>query len=241
MAGIHFIGPSPLSYNPPIPSAEVVTDSLEQYINPQISSTADQSGNGRNVTLQGGLSLDGNNYYALNASGKYINAGWQQTLNAQFTWACWINVKVGGNASVDPNLITNYITSTTPFWFMGLRGSIRADNGSFLWNGRTTTNNEIGGNIEGSDTRGAWHYHALAYDATTGDFEYWLDGTSVNSGTKTGETGNYTSAQNIIVYGGHLTRYFTDALGGAFQLYSKYLSDAEVLQNYNALKADYGL
>ena len=115
--------------------------------------------------------------------------------------------------------------------------------GSIYMNGRTTTNNEMPQRVlESGDMRGdGWHYWAAAYNGATGAYYGWKDGVLTVSGTDGAETGNYTSGQNQIFFGGHLARYFVDAEGGPVQLYSKILSDDEVLQNYNADKGRYGL
>ena len=245
MSGIHFFQSAVNSYNPPAAGTpEVVVDSLEQYINPLISSTADQSGNGRNATLVGGLSLDGNSYYDIDTSGKYINSGWSQTLTGEFTWAAWFNLGASGLSSVPTNIITNYITSTTPFSIFGVEGTNYTNPGGVYGRSmRSTSNNEASKIfIETSDMRGdGWHYWAWAHDCATGNYNLYKDGSLVTSGTDGSATGDYTSGQNQIFFGGHLNRFFTNSKGGAVQLYSKKLSDEEVLQNYNALKADYGL
>lgn len=221
---------------------EVVTDSLEQYINPLISSTADQSGNGRNATLVGGLALDGDSYYDLNGFGKWIDLSWQQTLNAGFTWSGWLNItSVAATAPV--NIISNYRTSTTPFFQYLIEDASDISPGELMMNGRTTTNNFFGDvDLSTTDYRDSnWYNFVVSYDATTGQRKGYVNGTLVHDVTDGTEVGDYTSAQDLVAYGGHLDRYFDSALGGALMLYSKQLSDEEVLQNYNALKADYGL
>lgn len=220
---------------------QIVTDSLEQYIDPAVSPTADQSGNGRNVSLQGGLSVS-SGAYVLNATGKYIEAGWSQTLNAQWTWAAWMNVTTV-RTTAPPNVISNYKTSTTPYAQLQMEDSNDPNPGSLVVSLRTTTGNQRpDSDLDTTDLADStWHYLAYAYDATTGQLKGWVDGVNTYDVTDGTETGNYTSGQNIIVYGGHLARYFVDALGGPFQLYSKMLTDDEILQNFDADKARFGL
>lgn len=223
--------------------AQVVTDSLEQWVDPLVSSTVDQSGNGRNVTLNGGLSTSGG-VYILDGSSKYINGGWGQTLTTTWTWCGWFKVNAGGIGTAPTNIITNYITSTTPFFSMHVYGSSHPTRpGGVFFHGRTTGGNEIPEReIEVNDMRGdGWHYWCCAYNGATGAYYGWKDGSLVNSGTDAGETGNYTSGQNLAIYGGHLARFFSDAEGGPFQIYSKKLSDDEVLQNFDADKSRFGL
>jgi hypothetical protein len=236
LMGRAYIG-GQLAYGAAPIGAQVVTDSLEQWIDPLVSSTADQSGNGRNVTLNGGLTTSAGNYI-LDGSGKYINSGWSQTLTTIWTWCGWLKINVGDSAT-GTTMVSNYITSTTPFFNI----NNPAATGGVTINGRTTTGNEIEAiTIEASNMRGdGWHYWCAGYNGATGAYYGWKDGVLTVSGISVGDTGNYTSAQNVIFFGGHLARYFSDAEGGPVQLYSKILSDAEVLENYNADKGRYGL
>ena len=224
---------------------QVVTDGLEQWIDPLVSSTADQSGNGRNVTLNGGLTTSGGNYI-LDANGKYISNGWSQTLNSTWTWCAWM--KIGpGNAAIGPvyvNIISNYQTSTTPFAQMGFNGYNESNNGQMSIRAmRTTTNNEANRVfVTNDDMRNdTWYYYCWGHNASTGQYWGWRNGVLEVNATDAAETGDYTSGQNLVTYGGHSGRTFGDAEGGPFQIYNRVLSDDEVLQNYNADKGRYGL
>lgn len=222
---------------------QVVTDGLEQWIDPLVSSTADQSGNGRNVTLQGGLTTSGGNYI-LNGSGKWVDNGYAQTLNSTWTWCGWLKVNAGGVGTLYTNIISNYRTSTTPFCQMGIDGTNDVEPGRMSIRAmRTTTNNEANRvYVSNVDTRGdGWHYYCWGHNAATGQYWGWKDGSLLVNATDAAETGNYTSGQNYVTYGGHQSRYFSDAEGGPFQIYNRVLSDDEVLQNYNADKGRYGL
>ena len=117
--------------------AQVVTDSLEQWIDPLVSSTADQSGNGRNVTLNGGLSTSGG-VYILDGGSKYIDAGWQQTLSTTWTWCTWFKINAAGMTTLPNSIISNYQTSTTPFFFLGVEGTNYTNPSGIFLNGRTT-------------------------------------------------------------------------------------------------------
>lgn len=223
----------------------VVTDGLEQWIDPLVSTTVDQSGNGRNVTLNGGLTTSGGNYI-LDGGTKYISNGWSQTLTGEFSWCAWM--KIGsGNAAIGPvyvNIISNYQTSTTPFSQMGFNGYNESNNGQMSIRAmRTTGNNEAARVFMSADDMrdDTWHYYCWSHNCATGEYWGWKDGSLLLNATDAAETGNYTSGQNLITYGGHSSRYFADAEGGPFQIYNKVLSDDEVLQNYNADKARYGL
>ena len=141
------------------------------------------------------------------------------------------------------NLITNYITSTTPFALFAVEGTNYTNPaGVFARSMRTTTNNEANKVfIETGDMQGdGWHYWVWTHNAATGNYNLYKDGSLVTSGTDAAETGNYTSAQNLVFFGGHSSRYFSDAEGGPVQLYSKQLSADEVLQNFDANKSRYG-
>jgi hypothetical protein len=226
-----------------VPAPVVVTANLEQWIDPAISDTLDQSVNGRNVTLEGSLTTSGGNYI-LNGGTKCVANGWSQTLTTTWTWCTWFRLYANGMGAQFTNIIGNYISTTTPFAQVVIPGTGNADTGKVLINSmRTTTNNpNTALSLSTIDERGSgWHYYCWAYNAVTGQYSAWQDGQLILSGTLPSEVGNYTSGQNLKTYGGHFGRHFSNAEGGPFQIYSSFLSNAEVLQNFDADRGRYGL
>jgi hypothetical protein len=88
---------------------------------------------------------------------------------------------------------------------------------------------------------GKWIYAVGTYDGTTTRMYGIKDGSlSQSSGTgKTGATNTFTSDFRII--GNQYPDYFTNGQCGTAFVYNRVLSQAEVLQNYNATKTRFGL
>ena len=88
---------------------------------------------------------------------------------------------------------------------------------------------------------GKWIYAVGTYDGTTTRIYGIKDGTlSQSSGTsKSGATNTFTS--DFIVIGNQYPYYFTNGQCGTAFVYNRVLSQAEILQNYNAQKTRFGL
>ncbi len=88
-----------------------------------------------------------------------------------------------------------------------------------------------------------WQQHMVTYDNSTGNAKFYINGSTIGN---TGSTASKLAASAGTHSIGYLAQYgfsssnFVGRLG-IIRVYSKKLSDAEVLQNYNANKADYGL
>ena len=80
-----------------------------------------------------------------------------------------------------------------------------------------------------------WHHWAFTANATTGSMKIYLDGVEWKSGT--GKTKPFTNANgDIRRFGrGNLGAYHSGDISN-FQLYKKELSQAEVIQNFDAMK-----
>jgi hypothetical protein len=88
---------------------------------------------------------------------------------------------------------------------------------------------------------GKWIYAVGTYDGTTTRMYGIKDGSlSQSSGTgKSGATNTFTSDFRII--GNQYPDYFTNGQCGTAFVYNRVLSQAEILQNYNATKGRFGL
>ena len=92
-------------------------------------------------------------------------------------------------------------------------------------------------------TDSTWRQHMVTYDNSTGNAKFYINGSTIgNTGSTASKLAAYAGTHSI----GYLNEYgfsSSNLVGrvGIIRVYSKKLSDAEVLQNYNANKADYGL
>jgi len=89
---------------------------------------------------------------------------------------------------------------------------------------------------------GNWHHYCITAGGAGGTGKFYIDGVdqgyslSIPSGTSTNATLTYFGGSG----GGDYRVYQGGARGGSFRWYSKELSSAEVLQNYNAEAGTYG-
>lgn len=85
-----------------------------------------------------------------------------------------------------------------------------------------------------------WHHLSVSWDGTTSTngAKMYLDGALFAQGTASAAT--YTTLHNIFV-GGNRAGFYFDGRISIVKMYSKVLSPAEALQNYNASKDRYGL
>jgi len=85
-----------------------------------------------------------------------------------------------------------------------------------------------------------WHHLSVSWDGTTGTngAKMYLDGALFTEGTASATT--YSTLRNIFV-GGNRAGFYFDGRISMVKMYSKVLSAAEALQNYNASKDRYGL
>ena len=85
-----------------------------------------------------------------------------------------------------------------------------------------------------------WHHLSVSWDGTTGTngAKMYLDGALFKQGNASATT--YSTLRNIFV-GGNRAGFYFDGRISMVKMYSKVLSAAEALQNYNASKDRYGL
>ena len=88
-----------------------------------------------------------------------------------------------------------------------------------------------------------WQQHVVTYNNSTGNAKFYINGSTIgNSGSTPSKLAASAGTHSI----GYLAEYgfsSSNLVGrlGIIRVYSKMLSESDVLQNYNANKADYGL
>lgn len=87
---------------------------------------------------------------------------------------------------------------------------------------------------------GAWNIIALTHDQSTGNYVWYLNGVSNDTGTSTYSYINVEKNMRIGSWN-HTTGRELNGKIGFMLVYEKPLSSAEVLHNYNLLKGRYGL
>jgi hypothetical protein len=86
-----------------------------------------------------------------------------------------------------------------------------------------------------------WYNITCTYDSTISRKCIYVNGVLENSNTNANNFFNTRDAFSLFVYSFPTNQYFFPGKFGNFVLYTKTLSNAEVLQNYNALKNRFGL
>lgn len=231
-------------------SPRIVTDSLVICLDPaytpsvvgttQLNNLADTSfnthaslyagSNGYGTIANGVVTISGNT--ANSTEGNFLRgvANTGTTVNGNFTTCGWI-----------------YRTSSTKGVIMEYRGgSFRCsfqihDSGMYFYQRETfspfTTNSTSVGNTNGQNS---WDFFALTKSGTL--WTFYKNGLPVGSNTYV-LTETITNSAYSIGAAWSDDDYYSncmDGMLGAHYHYTKALSDAEILQNYNALKSRYG-
>jgi len=191
------------------------------------TSWADLSGNGNSGSLINGPAYNNTNIGSLyfNGINSYVNA--KNTTTLDFTLECWINTttsSLSGTSAYQGNpLMWAYTSSTTN----GFALSVLNNKAAFF-----TGNPDV--SITGSSTinTGNWVHVIVARSGNTGRKSLYVNGILEASGS---DTTNILNAYPSITIGGDGINAFYNGNIANVKVYSRVLSAAEVLQNYNAL------
>jgi len=105
--------------------------------------------------------------------------------------------------------------------------------GIYTTSGRFVQND---GNVNLND--GKYHYYGLTYDGSVK--KAYIDGVQVGSQSITGTLSASFGNRKLGRFGSS-TQYYSNGFMGTYNVYNRALSASEVLQNYKATKARYGL
>jgi hypothetical protein len=204
----------------------------------------DISGNSRNGTLTNGptynaanggsIVFDGSNDYASCISNNTTN------LTGNFTLSAWININTLPTNGNLQSLLCKYDN------FPGAGGyDLRIYNNSGTMQiGLVTTNGSStgGGDINYTFSTNIWYQIVSVYDGSFSNI--YINGQYVNRVTNTINAISNNKPLNIARFGeymgGLLTRYFNGNISQNL-IYNRALSQQEVLQNFNATRARFGV
>lgn len=199
----------------------------------------DMSGLGNNGTLLNGVGYlsDSKGVFTLDGVNDYIlteRISGTGTSTASVTWCIWTKP-----AGTNGNIMSMSSTNPQGSWNMP---PIAADGGKFR--GKIWSNNYL---YSSSYTLNQWYYVCLVFNYSTTISEryqrLYVNGETV--GEQTSISYNSSNVDNYLFFG--QSNPGADNKGnysgeiGIAQVYNRALSDAEILQNYNALKSRYGL
>ena len=195
----------------------------------------DFSNNGNSGTLTNGPTYSSAN------GGSFVFDGsndWFSTTlsigdaNTSFSWGGF--VKVNSSTSSNFFLFGNYTeNSTTPFFAITFNNS--GDN-TFIYIRDSTGGTEISSGSTNLDLS-TWYYLMGVRDAGANQVKLYVNGELVDTDTFAGSHNVKSTTNN---FGGvrHLTNYANCNIG-TIHVYNRALTQAEIQQNYNALKSRY--
>jgi hypothetical protein len=235
-------------------SPRIVTDGLVLCLdagNPKSysgSGTAytDLSGNGNNGTLVNGVSYDINNSgsLSLNGTNNYISFSSSSDLQflnrSPYTLEVWMYVPV--NPFGSPQTYTGIFNredssiGSRDGWNVLLHGSSSTTMYIASERFQAGSNRNVFYNVTNSILN-TWQHLCCTYDGT--NLKLYYNANLVSS--RSDATGNITNTSKILEIGRRGGgSYFNGRLTGQ-KIYNKALSDAEVQQNFNALRGRFGL
>lgn len=234
-----------------VSSSGYVTSGLQQYIDPFRSTRSgntisDLSVNAYNATAFDGL-VTGSEGWILNVNASegnapYLTLGFDnQNWGSGLSWEVWFRTD---DTSYDSEvaLMANIESLTTT----GIGNKIYVSNSSFNVRAVTQGNGPSTVTVNTGDLSiGDWHHFIHTINDGDGPnpatSKIYVDGTLITSSSA--DIDNISSNQSIKAGGSYpfVEKGWNDALMGLTRIYDRELSAAEVLQNYNANKADYGL
>ncbi len=234
--------------------AAYVTTDLYAYFDPFASTIgggtiSDLSGNGNTATqyrtwpsVTAGL---GWNFTLTGASAPYATFPSYNFESSPHSFEVWFRVQAGSTYDSEPSMFS-YVSADNANRnnVMGFKRSTE----NYIAFGQTQ--NATGNATEyklvsqGSVRDSTFHQYVLVLPGANATGYMYRDGAQVLSATDVG--GDQYSSTTPFWFGGGpsysaQSRGFSNAYGGLVRVYQKALSGAEVLQNWNANKADYGL
>jgi hypothetical protein len=240
-----------LIWEPVAPGPNYVTTNLYQYIDPFRSTisggtASDLSGNSRSATLVNSIAVvgtggGGDSGWQLNVkstSAKALNLGLNNTdfNTGGGTLEIWFKIDAV-NWDSDPGMIYQYRTGPDRQFGIGMKAT--SDKRAYSQNQGSSTATEV--IATGDKADGVWRQFAVVLGPGGAGTTLYVNGVSVNSSATT--VGNVNANAPFYAGGriGNFIRGYADAWMGLTRIYNRNLTASEVLQNYNANKADYGL
>jgi len=236
------------------PGGGWVTDQLYAYYDPFASTISggtisDLSGNGRSATqyrtwpsVTAGI---GWYFNQTGASAPYAIAPSYNFEGNPVTLEVWFRVDAGSSYDSEPNILS-YEDSANVNRNIQIGFKRSTENYIGFGQSQNATGNatEYKLTAQGSSRDSTIHQYVLVLPGTTTTGRMYRDGVERVTGTDVAGD-QYLNDTGFWFGGGPkytaTSRGFSSAYGGLVRIYQKGLSAAEVLQNWNANKADYGL
>jgi len=199
------------------------------------SGLRDISGNNYNIDLNGANVLydSGGFYFNGNTAGPYITPVSNSTLdslsNNSHTYECWFKL-----LGTPAGLYDGYFFGRSGYHegFAQVKSSPNIISVTTWYNDNTATG------LNATLSLNTWYHGVYVANVETGIRQLYINGTLVNNSTLTQQLRQYTSAYYI---GAASVEYASNSIVSSAKAYNRALTDAEVLQNFNANRKTYGI
>ena len=197
----------------------------------------DMSGNGYNIDLtSSAIAFDGGGYYFnANAQGAITtpvaNSILDNLSNNSHTYECWFKL-----LGTPPGLYGGYF-----FGRQGFHSGFYHDKGTPNIIYATTWYNDVtASNIGVTLSLNVWYHGVFVTDVENAMRYLYINGVSQSSATLTKQLRQYASTTPYYI-GAASTDYASNSIVSTARAYSRALTASEVLQNFNATRATYGV
>ena len=208
------------------------------YEPPYTSTTwKDISGNGNDGTLTNGPTFNSANggSIAFDGSNDYVDCGTNNSLKitGSLTLSCWISSSASTGTYICKSILV-FGAPNQKVYEIGVLNNV-----TYFQLGNGTTNSSISVSAA-SILDNKWHYVTATWDGTTNTngLLIYYDGVIVSQGTSPINTIQQTNDTLQIGYG---RRFPFNGKISSTQIYNRALSATEVLQNFNATRARFGI
>lgn len=239
------------SVSAPVAPSGIVTSGLIWHIDPTDSASYPGSGStiydlvgSNNGAFEGGVYVDANGHLILDGVNDAINFGNIATSNSIALGAGSFTIQAWGYSANSGNSLQAIYSQTAlsgdpsnrvlMFVFLPQTRFIAS-----FWT--PTGSNQQTANYGSHNTANAWRLYTMRYDSSANEITIFVDTSSDPPLTGVVNTGLVTRNFRIGAFGTSFSTYEWYGRFGAFMQYNRALSAAEIAQNYNATKADYGL
>jgi hypothetical protein len=220
-------------------SLKIVPNGLKAHLDAtSISGNAwtDLSGNNLSSAINGSVAYSTYNGRCLAFNGGYVqtpNMPLSGSANNPWTMGVWVNP-----STFSGNIVSMSALSPVGGWNMPPISSNGSKFIGKIWQGAAAPANQL---ISSAYTTGNWYYVTLVWDQVNAAQNLYVNG--VLAATQSNATYSASGVDNVLYLGqanpgSDNTGTFYGYMGN-FHYYTRALTAAEVLQNYNALKARY--
>lgn len=237
----------------PAPGPGYVTTDLYVYVDPfagfdgttitDLSPTPKAVTRGNSITTTG--AIGGTGGWDLNATSpnsKYFYFNNAITSATSYSYEIFFKVNSGVTFNNEPNMLAVLGNANFDTRF-GMKGN--AQSNICFAQAQDQVGNSCDSHSSTTMIDSTWHQWVYTYNTSTRLVSLYKDATLIDSDTLPGSGDNFASnTVDTYCMGPINASYiwgFNGALGGLVRVYTSELSSAQVTQNYNANKADYGL